>query len=115
MRLIRKMNGWFIAGICVALWLVYDHMVIPMPFISDWWKNSMEYRYQMRWDLESRHHLMGKTKAAVLSLLGPPDDTAGVHQEWLEYRTRNIPGTSVTRYDIRFENDKVVEFEGHSH
>ena len=59
--------------------------------------------------------LMGKTKAAVLSLLGPPDDTAGVHQEWLEYRTRNIPGTSVTRYDIRFENDKVVEFEGHSH
>ena len=48
MRLIRKTNGWFIAGISVALWLVYDYMVIPMPFISDWWKDSFEYRYQMR-------------------------------------------------------------------
>lgn len=102
-----KTNKWWITLVVCLAALNHFYQLVPLPFISCYWKRYPVLRYAMHWDLEWGHKLEGKSREQVIELLGAPTDTAGTHQEWLEYWCTPVGSDSQTRYDVEIKNGIV--------
>jgi serine/threonine protein kinase len=88
---------------------IYDTR--PIQFTTASWQNSPDKRYRMMSDLEERHHVIGKSRAELYALLGPPDgmdskDRVG----WSGTTDRNNADGSWEVFTLK--NDRVVEISG---
>ncbi|MDB5472202.1 MAG: hypothetical protein JWR84_3762 [Caulobacter sp.] len=92
------------AVFAVSIWAVVGYQASHRPFDrAEWLSADVEQRIrvQMVDDLDHRHHLVGKTRAEVVALLGPttdeftdwdlvwylgPSSGYGIDPEWLVMR-----------------------------
>lgn len=99
------------AACTIILWNSLPH--VQPQFVAFLWKSDVESRQSMMPDLQAHHKLKGMTRAAVIQLLGEPDETrlTGYKDERLGVMQYSLENNQSLRLYFDKKTNVVVDYK----